>query len=251
MNFDKLQLTLILGLYYIDKSKNIESFTLRFNKYFHLSISEQTILFALAQFKNVDPANNNKIADDIKIYQNIWIEYISLDNLTKLKDIYKAFKQDRFLTTIDNLDDSSVKIEIINSTDILQIEDCPEEKPINLYNRPADVYPRLKEVANNALRLANYKCENQSCCTQLFIRKDSKTNYTEAHHLIPLCYQNNFDFSLDVEANVVSLCPNCHCLLHYGQNKEKLLKQLYNQRIQRLQKCNLNLGFEDLLLMYR
>ena len=250
MVFDKLQLKLILGLYYIDKSRNIESFTARFNRYFHLSISAQTILFALAQFKNVDPSTNIKITEDMKPYQSIWMECIPT-GLDELKEIYKVFRQEKFLSIIDCKDDSLADIEITNAKDIPRVDDSAEAKPINLSNRLTDVYPRLKEVANNALRLAEYKCENTICGTHLFLRKDGKTNYTEAHHLIPLQYQKYSDFSLDVEANVVSLCPNCHCLLHYGQDKEELLRQLYNQRISRLQKCNLDIGFEDLLLMYR
>lgn len=251
MTFDKLQLTLVLGLYYIDKTKNIESFTSKFNRYFHLSISTQTILFALAQFKNVDPATNTMVDGDNALYQALWREYILSDNLTVLKDIYRAFKQEKYLTTVESLDDSLSDIEIINSANPPKVVDSPEEKPTNLHSRGAEVYPRLKEVVNNALREAQYKCENPSCCTPLFIRKDGKTNYTEAHHLIPLFYQDSFDFSLDVEANVVSLCPNCHCLLHYGQDKEVLLRQLYDSRTERLKKCNLNIGFEDLMLMYR
>lgn len=251
MTFDKIQLTLVLGLYYIDKSKNIESFTSRFNRYFHLSISTQTILFALAQFKNVDPATNAKVDDDNDLYQVIWQEFILSDNVTVLKDLYRAFKHEKYLTTVESLDDKLSDIEIINSALPPKVDDSPEEKPTMLHSRGAEVYPRLKEVVNNALSLAKYKCENPSCCTQLFTRKDGKTYYTEAHHLIPLCYQNSFDFSLDVEANVVSLCPNCHCLLHYGRDKDKLLKQLYDSRIQRLKMCNLNIAFEDLLLMYR
>jgi len=250
MVFDKLQLKLILGLYYIDKSKNIESFTIRFNRYFHLSISAQTILFALAQFKNVDPSTNIKTTEDMKPYQSIWMECIPT-GLDELKEIYKAFKQEKFLSTNDYMVDSLADIEITNAKINLWVEDYPEAKPANFSNRLTDVYPRIKVVVNNALRLADYKCENTLCGTHLFLRKDGKTNYTEAHHLIPLQYQNNFDFSLDVEANVVSLCPNCHCLLHYGQDKEELLRQLYNQRKSRLQKCNLDIRFEDLLLMYR
>lgn len=251
MTFDKVQLTLVLGLYYIDKSKNIESFTSRFNRYFHLSISAQTILFALAQFKNVDPATNTKVDGDNALYQVIWQEYIQSDNLTALKELYRAFKQEKYLTTVESLDDKLSDIEIINSTILSKVVDSPEEKPTNIHSRGTEAYPRLKQVVNNALREAQYKCENSLCCTPLFIRRDGKTNYTEAHHLIPLCYQDSFDFSLDVEANVVSLCPNCHCLLHYGQDKEALLRQLYDSRAERLKKCNLNVGFEDLMLMYR
>lgn len=148
-----------------------------------------------------------------------------------------------------------MKVPIPVSNTILEnnllILDNPTEKPLIISEPDKNIYPRVKEVASNALRLAQYKCENKLCPIKLFTRKDGTTTYTEAHHLIPLCYQNDFDYSLDVEANVVSLCPHCHCLLHYGKDKEFLLKNLYNDRIARLKKCKLEISYEALLLMYR
>ena len=41
------------------------------------------------------------------------------------------------------------------------------------------------------------------------------------HHLIPLRMQHDFENSLDVVGNIVSICPNCHRLIHYGRDKDK------------------------------
>lgn len=250
MRFNKLQLTIILGLYYIDKTKNIETFTVKFNKYFHLSVSRQTILFALTQYKNIDPANNNQsFITDNKEFVALWEEYIVFDKVASLKELYKLFKQEKYLNEADNLTDITELSTA--STGSSLILDVPTEKPLITSEYDKNVYPRLKEVADNALCLAKYKCENPLCSIALFTRKDGTTTYTEAHHLLPLCYQKDFDYSLDVEANVVSLCPHCHCLLHYGQDKEILLRNLYNNRINRLKKCKLEISYESLLLMYR
>ena len=35
-------------------------------------------------------------------------------------------------------------------------------------------------------------------------------NYVEAHHLIPMGFQDDFSKSIDVEANIISLCTYCH-----------------------------------------
>ena len=250
MRFNKLQLSIILGLYYIDKAKNIETFTVKFNKYFHLSVSRQTILFALTQYKNIDPANNNQLfITDNKEFVSLWEEYIVSDKVASLKELYKLFKQEKYLNEAENLTDIS-ELSTISSGSSL-ILDVPIEKPFITSRYDKNVYPRLKEVAGNALYLAKYKCENPLCSIALFTSKDGITTYTEAHHLIPLCYQNDFNYSLDVEANVVSLCPHCHSLLHYGQDKEVLLRNLYDNRIDRLKKCKLETSYESLLLMYR
>lgn len=55
-------------------------------------------------------------------------------------------------------------------------------------------------------------------------------NYTEPHHLIPLQYEDEFISSLDVQANIVSLCSNCHNRIHYGADAKTLLIDLWNKR---------------------
>lgn len=111
------------------------------------------------------------------------------------------------------------------------------------------VYLRNKKVAINALARAKYMCEIDNNHAT-FKRRNSYFNYTEPHHLIPLKYSELFDYSLDVEENIISLCSNCHNNLHYGDDYKELLKTLYNQRIESLNKVGLYIDFEDLLDMY-
>lgn len=92
-------------------------------------------------------------------------------------------------------------------------------------------------------------CEFDSC-HKTFIRKNSDINYTEAHHLIPLEYQKCFDYSLDVEANIVSLCSNCHNQIHYGKDAEILIEKLYKMRKTELEKCSIDISLDDLLEIY-
>ena len=75
----------------------------------------------------------------------------------------------------------------------------------------------------------------------------------EPHHLIPISEQSNFNVSLDVEANIVSLCSNCHNCIHYGVTKEKLiiLKKLFLDRKDRLLQCGIDITFNQLLNMYK
>ncbi|WP_250277278.1 MrcB family domain-containing protein [[Clostridium] colinum] len=125
--------------------------------------------------------------------------------------------------------------------------DCKKKIKNIINNKGVKVYPRDIKVAANALILANYKCEIENTHTT-FIRKSNNMNYTEAHHLIPISKQEEFDYSLDIEANIVSLCSNCHNCLHYGLDKEKaiLLKKLFENRIDRLNKVGLNITFDEL-----
>lgn len=90
------------------------------------------------------------------------------------------------------------------------------------------IYPRKKSVSINALMRANNQCEH-NCKHGSFFRRNTNIKYMEPHHLIPLHYHEEFEWSLDVEANVVSLCSECHNQIHYGDGR-KILKELWKKR---------------------
>ena len=242
---NELQLTLILAWYYFDKSNNVESFARRFNQYFGKDYSAQTILFSSAKFKNVDPANNLRQATPDERYKTLWDKYIVGDRIRELKELYREFKKGAFHSRMDVAEEADTHI--LKAAQVY--EDAPVAKGV-LGEKPVSAYPRNAQVVFNALHSAEYKCE-LDCNTELFLRKNSQLNYTEGHHLIPLCYQNDFEYSLDVEANVVSLCPNCHRHLHYGDDIVDMLKELYEARKERLKKCGIEISFVQLWLMYR
>ena len=73
----------------------------------------------------------------------------------------------------------------------------------------------------------------------------------EAHHIIPLSAHEQFEYNLDVDANIVSLCPNCHRKLHFGRDIKIELKKLYDLRKDKLIKSGINISFEKLLDLYR
>lgn len=109
-------------------------------------------------------------------------------------------------------------------------------------------YWRDPVVAANALCNANYKCE---ICTihPTFIRKSNGKPYTEPHHLVPMSAQKDFNVSLDVENNIVSLCSNCHNQIHYGSNIDSILKPLFEQRKGILKLVGIEISY-DLLKKY-
>ena len=250
-NFTYIELVLILGLYYFDKGRQVESFTIKFNQFFNKDVGTQTILFSLSIYKGVDPSNNKKAAQNNSLYYDIWREYIERDKLKELKEIYRSFKNGTFQSKVYySNEDESVIDEMLNLPSKSIIKDTPKPKPSFVASKEKHEYPRDKSVAINALFHANFTCEAK-CGNELFLRKNCDKNFTEAHHLIPLGYQNCFNYSLDVESNVVSLCPHCHSKLHYGRDYERTLKHLYINRQKRLQACGIVIGFESLLLLYR
>lgn len=114
----------------------------------------------------------------------------------------------------------------------------------------SEAYPRDTNTALNALKIAEYKCEIDSE-HPTFIRKKNNLPYTEPHHLIPMAYSDNFDFSLDVEENIVSLCSNCHNQIHYGKDVEVILQPLYEKRKDLLARAGIYIAYAELLEMYK
>lgn len=111
------------------------------------------------------------------------------------------------------------------------------------------VYLRDPQIAANALAFADYKCEYDNS-HESFTKKSNGHRYTEAHHLIPMSYQDRFEVTLDKEANIVSLCSDCHNWIHYGEDAKKLLEKLFDDRRERLEKIGISITGEEFLKMY-
>lgn len=112
-------------------------------------------------------------------------------------------------------------------------------------------YPRSTDVASMAIRRANFLCEMNGS-HKTFLSSSKSKPYVEAHHLIPLCNQKAFKFSLDVLSNVVALCPTCHRLLHHGlaEDKKTHLKKMFGKRKLELNEKEIILSDAGLLRYY-
>lgn len=128
----------------------------------------------------------------------------------------------------------------------------PKEREIDVEASSSSVTPKYKrdlKIAKNALAHAGYRCE----CNpdhETFIRKNSNRPYTESHHLIPMKYSEQFDYSLDTEVNIVSLCSNCHNQIHYGKDADRLIRKLYADRADYLEMAGIGITEDELLKLY-
>ncbi|CAH0298791.1 HNH endonuclease signature motif containing protein [Peribacillus sp. Bi134] len=126
----------------------------------------------------------------------------------------------------------------------------PIKKPTTI--RGQKVWKRDPVVAKRVLKKADFKCEIDNGHIT-FISKSTDTPYMEAHHLIPMKYQNEFQNSIDVDGNVVCLCPNCHRKIHHGTNddKKELIQTLYTKRFKLLQKWGISKELKNVLSFYK
>jgi len=86
---------------------------------------------------------------------------------------------------------------------------------------------RDPKVKAHLIKISNGICEN---CGEKAFKKVSSKPYLEIHHLIRLS-----DNGPDTIDNAVAVCANCHRQLHYGINRDELIKNLYS-KISRLKK---------------
>ena len=128
----------------------------------------------------------------------------------------------------------------------------PERPPARLLSHKGKRYQRSPKKSADALLSAGYHCEIDSR-HKSFTSSQTGENYVEAHHLIPLKQQEHYSFSLDVRANIVSLCPNCHRLVHHAKSEEReqLLVELLNRRKVALEEKGISIKQQNLLRTYR
>ncbi len=133
------------------------------------------------------------------------------------------------------------------------IEDAPIAKGEPVIDREGKPqYPRSLKVKDDAKKVASYCCEHDPS-HKTFLSSDGVNNYVEAHHLIPMQFQDDFSFSLDVPANVIALCSLCHDQIHHGETvgKNVILRDLWNKRKDRLDKAGLKIDIAQLLDYYK
>ena len=104
-------------------------------------------------------------------------------------------------------------------------------------------YSRDRIIIHQALVSVQYCCEiNKKHKT--FIAEATNENFIEGHHIIPMRLQKRFAYSLDVYANILGVCPNCHRMLHYGtlSDRRYVLSSIFDSRAERLNLSGINLG---------
>lgn len=121
--------------------------------------------------------------------------------------------------------------EVISSG--LVTEDYPEGRIVDLKLPERRIYGRDPRMALRRFQISDYKCEiNDKHAT--FTSMATNMPYMEAHHLIPMKYQEFFAEPLDVVQNIVCLCPTCHRGFHLAtvDHKLELIKSVYVKRVE-------------------
>ena len=121
----------------------------------------------------------------------------------------------------------------------------PTKKPKVSYG-----WNRGRVIVEQVLKADKYRCEIDSQ-HKTFVTRRNDQLYLEGHHLIPISRQDEFEKSLDVYANIIGLCPNCHRQLHFGKKDEvrNILKGLYDLRADRFVKSGIPVSKDEFLAL--
>lgn len=79
----------------------------------------------------------------------------------------------------------------------------------------------------------------------------------EVHHLIPVCYQKEilekYHVNIDCVENLVSLCPTCHKVFHFGTNevKNKMIEEFFKICAPKYHAIGLNISIDEIKKLYK
>lgn len=134
------------------------------------------------------------------------------------------------------------------SSKTTEISPAPPNLPETDGNR--EIYVSDPELGKGAIEKNNYSC--MVCGKHAFSGEKQIHYYMEVHHLIPMEYQYRFSAGLDITPNIIPLCPDCHKIIHYGDNesRKKILTSLFEKQKNALVHCGLRISLDQLLDLY-
>lgn len=176
----------------------------------------------------------------------------------KFSDFYRELLLNKSGLYRENLEDEFKFQDTINDSlaeyvvEKKEFQETPSkrEEPI-IDTKGLKRWPRNSVIAAQAIELANFYCEVDAR-HQTFISNKTGKLYMEAHHLIPMSKQGDFEFNLDKIANIKCICPNCHRLIHHGKKDErdKALAVLFEKSKQGLKQVKLQISLDRLIDLY-
>lgn len=210
--------------------------------------------------QNYDQALS-KIAKVLK--ERHWYEFESLyeiESYTDLKRLEAALKENEEFMALDKRGKSMYTAGLHRYMEFIEGEHFRMVKdPLRLLDRKVAIPEKriqdARKIPNRdhilvrqVLMAEHYSCLSDTSHTT-FTAERTRKPYMEGHHLIPMSAQDHFAYSIDVYANIVSLCPTCHRLLHHGigQEKKPVLERLFDVRKERLEESGIRMGRKEFL----
>lgn len=157
-------------------------------------------------------------------------------------------KDDNYISKIDSINDDNVNINVANGAHLIAPVRYDETSISKKYRRN----PLLGRVA---IERAYYCCENDPN-HKTFISEKTNKNFMEAHHFVPVKYQQEiwrkYKINVDCVENIVSLCPTCHRAFHNGTKevKSNLIDNIFNKIIPKYKSIKFTISIDEIKKLY-
>ena len=197
---------------------------------------------------NIQDFNINLINEpqcEINIEENVAIqekEIIESEESDEEKD-------DNYIDKIDNINEYNVNPDVAVGASEIAPAQYSETSISRKYRRN----PLLGRIA---IQNAYYACENNHE-HKTFKSAKTQKNFMEAHHLVPVKYQQKiwqkYNINVDCVENIVSLCPTCHRAFHNGTKevKAQLIENIYNQIVPRYNSIGFEITLDEIKELYK
>lgn len=159
-------------------------------------------------------------------------------------------KDDNYIEKIDKIDENNVNSDVAEGAYKIAPVILDDDKKIS------KKYKRNPLLGKIAIQKAYYCCEHNPN-HETFISAKSHKNFMEAHHLVPVKYQQliwaKYSINVDCVENIVSLCPTCHRAFHNGTKevKVKIIEDIYQKLIPRYKSIGFNITIEEVKELYK
>ena len=150
--------------------------------------------------------------------------------ISENKDIFETIYKILYDIAVDTYQGLLTKEEI-NGEKVIDPTDIQGQA------RQYQVSEVLKQMAKEK---SNYHCileKSEDCADHYFTSKTENHNYLEVHHFIPREFASEFEHSIEILDNYVTLCPCCHRKIHHATDRERkhMIMEIYKQRKNQLE----------------
>lgn len=176
-----------------------------------------------------------------------------IEALTKEKEIIDIEesdeeKDDNYLEKIDSINDENVNTDVA----VGAYKVAPMKIEIGKISKKYKRNPLLGRIA---IQNAYYCCEHNPR-HETFASAKTHKNFMEAHHLVPVKYQQEmwkkYNINVDCVENIVSLCPTCHRAFHNGTTEVKsaIIENVYEKLLPRYKSIGFDISVEEIKKLY-
>ncbi|MZQ74731.1 MAG: hypothetical protein GT589_01050 [Peptoclostridium sp.] len=165
-----------------------------------------------------------------------------------LKRIEASYDDNEMISDMEAIADSIYQQQIVEAEpSVTQHAPMPKAGKVTSLSERSK---RSAAIGKEAIKDGDYKCAIDS--SHLTFQSKNGSPYVEAHHLIPMAFEDDFENSLDVKGNIVPLCPHCHAKIHYGKfdDVSNMIEQLYSERKDVLALSGIGIDLETLKKYY-